>query len=116
MGLTLKEKEEIKHKVAQGYDGTAERTRTMLDEVNKTTLAALKKEEQKPLPDAVRSPASAVTADELIIEVTGNDGLASVTMRPGEVSRLRGRFGRGPGFEKWVAARIRDGLISFGGG
>lgn len=63
-------------------------------------------------------PASypAAPADELVIEITGNAGMASVTLRPFEVSRLRGRFGRGPGFEQWVAARMRDAMISFGGG
>ena len=54
--------------------------------------------------------------DELLIEITGPTGQASVTLRPFEVSRLRGRYGKGPKFEEWVIARMRDMMISFGGG
>lgn len=62
-------------------------------------------------------PVSAVLlADELVIEVTGPLGVGSVTLRPSEVNRLRGRYGNGPGFEQWVAGRIKDSLVSFGGG
>lgn len=68
----------------------------------------------------VRQPGATVSvvalADELVIEVTGSQGVGSVTLRPSEVNRLRGRYGNGPGFEQWVAARIKDSLVSFGGG
>lgn len=61
-------------------------------------------------------PVDSVIPDELVIELTGNGAFATCTLRPAEVSRLRGRFGKGPGFEQWVVARIRDAMISFGGG
>lgn len=61
-------------------------------------------------------PASEPATDELLIEITGPTGQASVTLRPFEVSRLRGRYGKGPKFEEWVIARMRDMMISFGGG
>lgn len=58
----------------------------------------------------------AALPDELRVEVTGRNGVGAFTLRPHEVSRLRGRYGRGPGFESWVGDRIRDAMISFGGG
>lgn len=66
--------------------------------------------------ESVRTPSSDVLPDELVLEITSNIGTSSITLRPSEVSRLRGRYGRGPGFEKWVADRIRDAMITFGGG
>lgn len=65
---------------------------------------------------SVRTPTTETVPDELVIELTGNGAFATCTLRPAEVSRLRGRFGKGPGFEQWVVARIRDAMISFGGG
>ena len=93
MGLTLQEKQAIRDKVRAN----------------------------NPLPPAVQNtkPASsineAVVADELTIEVLGSGGCAEITLRSHEVSRLRGRYGPGPGFEQWVTDRVRDSLNSLGG-
>lgn len=95
MGLTLQEKEEIRRKVAEGPQP---------------------RPAQRAEPVMIAACATVVPSDELIIEVTGNGAAASVTLRPAEVSRLRSRHGKGPGFEQWVAARVRDAMISFGGG
>jgi hypothetical protein len=65
------------------------------------------------------NPTTAVKSsgeDELIIEVMSASSNASIVLRPHEVSRLRSRYGRGPAFEKWVVDRIRDQMVSFGGG
>lgn len=80
------------------------------------TLGQINLPDPRPLPAAVRTPTADTTPDELVIELTGNGAFATCTLRPSEVSRLRGRFGKGPGFEQWVIARIRDAMISFGGG
>lgn len=55
-------------------------------------------------------------ADHLVVNVMGPHESASFTLRPAEVSRMKGRFGRGPNFEKWVADRVRDMIITYGGG
>lgn len=88
--MTLEQKEQIKQKVAQGM----------------TPRPAL-------LPASVRSSPQ---SDELLIQITGNDLTVSLLLRPHEISRLRGRYGNGPGFEQWVLDRIQDGLNTLGGG
>lgn len=98
MGLTMNQKAAIKEAVREGS--------SVISSIPSPTQI-------KVVPHA---PVVAVLSDELVIEVTGNGGTYSVTLRPAEVSRLRGRYGRGPGFEAWVVARVRDAMISFGGG
>jgi hypothetical protein len=71
---------------------------------------------RQPVTGASATISVAALADELVVEVTGSQGAGSVTLRPAEVNRLRGRFGRGAGFEQWVSERIKDALVSFGGG
>lgn len=62
------------------------------------------------------SPSLSLVPDELVLEITTSSASATIVLRPAEVSRMRGRYGRGPGFEKWVGERVRDMIISFGGG
>jgi hypothetical protein len=97
----------MKPSIAGGI-AEALKSRTAADE---EVLAVLT---DKKIAEAVCRPEPAT--DELLIELTGPTGQASVTLRPFEVSRLRGRYGRGPKFEEWVIARMRDMMISFGGG
>jgi len=100
MGLTIEQKQAIREKVAQG---------TPPKQVSGNGYAPA------PAPAPALIPVS-IPVDELLIEITGSNGSASVTLRPSEVSRLRGRYGRSPGFEQWVVARVRDAMVSFGGG
>lgn len=74
--------------------------------------ATMKTPAAVPLPALCSSPA---VTDELVIDVTGDNGHFSVTLNTREVSRLRSRYGKGTEFEKWVSARIRDLLNGFGG-
>lgn len=54
--------------------------------------------------------------EDLIIDITSDNGHFTVTMNSREVNRLKGRFGKGPDFEKWVGMRVRDLLNGFAGG
>lgn len=71
-------------------------------------------------PASISVPLSATPAtppvDELIIEITGTHDTCTIEFRPFEISRLKGRYGNGPGFEKWVGERVKDLLNTFGGG
>lgn len=69
----------------------------------------------RPVSTSVPLPATP-PVDELIIEITGTHDTCTIEFRPFEISRLKGRYGNGPGFEKWVGERVRDLLNTFGGG
>lgn len=112
MGLTMEQKQMIREKVAQGLPPPPPpAVQPARPVISATQLDRQRLNEAMPV--TVTVP---VLTDELVIEVTGNGGTASVTLRPFEVSRLRGRYGRSPGFEQWVVARVRDAMVSFGGG
>lgn len=104
MGLTLEEKANIRQKVQQGLQ----------PKVPVPTLGALEVQAKPsdPHPAIRTSPQQ----EEVVIDITGDNGSYSFTLRPSDISRLRGRYGRGPAFEKWLGERIRDLLVSFGGG
>lgn len=102
--MNLQAKARVKELVAQGPPPKRTFTQKEVEDMDKMYQQCME------------GGAAISVPDELVIELTGNGTSATVTLRPSEVSRLRGRFGRGPGFEQWVAARIRDAMISFGGG
>ena len=98
MGLTLKEKARIQNAVRGGM----------------TPKAA--PATPPPVPPTTATVVAQAFSDDMVIEITGTNGTSTIPLRPSEVHRLRGRYGRGPAFEAWVGQRIRDLLVSFGGG